>query len=304
MLLTGSPKPTMFSNNQPMIIQSGSANPTMMNTLPQEISFASPTKTPTKTPTKSPVTMQSITFTTKRDGYDILQYFDPNPSEIYKYVFLADYTGVVEPYADMWMSITSTTTDDIIYKYEICEESSTKPCTYGFSHNTTFLFECTPLVTKYAVTMNEYNAITKKMTGKTSTGQLLCMYVRREFRALTDADLGKTMEAMWKLWEFDDEDGQKIYGESFHSYAYLLNFHYFNAAWIHSDHVHEGNGFAAQHFKMSNIFEKSMQTVEPSITLPYWDFTIETAYNIAVWDSPLFTSETFGSLPLPNNYTW
>jgi putative NIF3 family GTP cyclohydrolase 1 type 2 len=39
----------------------------------------------------------------------------------------------------------------------------------------------------------------------------------------------------------------------------LLKIHHFNAAWQDSDHIHEGNGFLAQHMKMTNIFESAMQ---------------------------------------------
>jgi hypothetical protein len=51
---------------------------------------------------------------------------------------------------------------------------------------------------------------------------------------------------------------------------YLLDFHYFMAAWQDADHAHEGTGFLAQHVKMANIFEKSLQAVNPSVALPYW----------------------------------
>ena len=40
------------------------------------------------------------------------------------------------------------------------------------------------------------------------------------------------------------------------------------------DHIHEGNGFITQHIKMDLIFQASMQAVDPSVTLPYWDFTM------------------------------
>lgn len=71
-----------------------------------------------------------------------------------------------------------------------------------------------------------------------------------------------------------------------------------------TDHIHEGNGFLAQHMKMDLIFEQAMQAVDASVTLPYWDFTIEGAYNLSVWDSPIFTADTFGSLALPGIFSF
>ena len=44
-----------------------------------------------------------------------------------------------------------------------------------------------------------------------------------------------------------------------------------------------------------------MQSVNPGVSLPYWDFTIEGAYNLSVWESPIFTADTFGSLALPGD---
>jgi hypothetical protein len=48
----------------------------------------------------------------------------------------------------------------------------------------------------------------------------------------------------------------------------------------------------------------AVQAVDPSVTIPYWDFTIESALNVTIFDSIMFTSETFGSLVEPTNATW
>jgi hypothetical protein len=54
----------------------------------------------------------------------------------------------------------------------------------------------------------------------------------------------------------------------------LVKLHYFNAAQRDADHIHEGNGFITQHLKLTNIFESSLQSIDNSLALPYWDFTI------------------------------
>ena len=79
--------------------------------------------------------------------------------------------------------------------------------------------------------------------------------------------------------------------------------HNFNAAWRDGDHIHEGLGFLTQHTKLSNMFELAMQAVDPSVTLPYWDYTIESAADQTVFDSVAFTPETFGTLVEPKNHT-
>lgn len=248
-----------------------------------------------------------LRFTTNRDGYDVLSYFLPNASDLYSYKFLKPYTGVIEPYANMWISITDTGDDNADrkynHKYTICDKNN--DCLEDYdAADTSFSYECDPLNDEYSVTLKQYNAFNGEYTGRSSEGKLLCMYVRREFRALTEDDLTKTIDAMYTMWTTDEDTGAALYGDNYHNYVYLLEYHYFNAAWIDADHVHEGLGFLAQHIKMTNIFEKAMQAVEPSISLPYWDYTIETAYNISVWESPMFQENTFGTLTLPNNLTW
>ena len=248
-----------------------------------------------------------LRFTTYRYGYPTVSYFLPNASEIYAYKILRPYTGVVEPYANMRLLITATGDDltekQYYHKYTICNDA-TEECITGFDYVDDFSFGCDALNDTFSVSIEQYDTFNDQLTGRTSEGALLCMYVRREFRDLTDEDMGKTMDAMYTMWTTSEDEGKAIYGDDYHNYDYLLEFHYFNAAWMDADHVHEGIGFQAQHIKMSNIFEKSMQTVDPSISLPYWDYTIETAEGTKVWDSPMFQENTFGSLTIPNNSTW
>ena len=89
----------------------------------------------------------------------------------------------------------------------------------------------------------------------------------------------------------------------------------FSLSFIHSVYTHSftyysiclfvlGNGFLPQHLKMTNIFEESMQSVDKSVSLPYWDSTIEMAQGLSVFDSPVFTADTFGSLPSPKDEYW
>ena len=90
------------------------------------------------------------------------------------------------------------------------------------------------------------------------------------------------------LWEVDDVTGAAKFGENYKSANYLLEFHFYNAAWQTGDHIHEGLGFVPQHMKLTNIFENSLRAVNPAVTLPFWDFTIDTAAGLSVWDSFAF----------------
>lgn len=52
---------------------------------------------------------------------------------------------------------------------------------------------------------------------------------------------------------------------------------------------------------MTNMFEKSMQSVDPSVSMPYWDYTIDEAQGTAVFESPLFSADIFGTMTMPSN---
>jgi hypothetical protein len=47
-----------------------------------------------------------------------------------------------------------------------------------------------------------------------------------------------------------------------------------------------------------------MQAVDPSVSLPYWDFTIESATNTSIMFSPAFSDKTFGAAPIPADAYW
>lgn len=70
---------------------------------------------------------------------------------------------------------------------------------------------------------------------------------------------------------------------------------------------HDGLGFLTSHGLLSNTFEYSLQQVNPKLTLPYWDFTIESSSTgVAAYKdlddvfgssikTPLFQESWFGS---------
>ncbi|CAB1105721.1 unnamed protein product [Ectocarpus sp. CCAP 1310/34] len=71
---------------------------------------------------------------------------------------------------------------------------------------------------------------------------------------------------------------------------------------------HDGLGFLTSHFLISNTFEYSFQLVNPKLSLPYWDFTIEdTEAEISFDDDdlktvpPLFQESWFGSADPDDN---
>lgn len=65
-----------------------------------------------------------------------------------------------------------------------------------------------------------------------------------------------------------------------------------------------GSGFLTHHLALTNTFEASLRSIDPSVTLPYWDFTIEgeeillkgerPSYMMEV--TPIFSDTWFGSV--------
>ncbi|CAM9875490.1 unnamed protein product, partial [Ectocarpus sp. 12 AP-2014] len=65
---------------------------------------------------------------------------------------------------------------------------------------------------------------------------------------------------------------------------------------------HEGLGFLTSHSMLTNTFEYSLQQVNPKLTVPYWDFTVESIEaeiagddNEITINSPLFQESWFGT---------
>jgi hypothetical protein len=163
----------------------------------------------------------------------------------------------------------------------------------------TFTIGCSP-GDVYTITVSRYSGDEETYS---ESATLLCKYVRREFRTLTSDDLSTVMDAMYTLWEYDTKKGQKKFGDDYYDADFFAETHFYNAGFRDSDHIHEGLGFMAQHIKMTNLFEKAMQAVDPSVSLFYWDFTIDTKEGLTVFTTPYYSADTFGSIPSPSNST-
>ncbi len=253
----------------------------------------------------------SLDFTFARVNYDALSFFTSAKSEIIKYNFLEDYVAVIEPYVDMEFYIEDVSAT---YEYEIsvCEYDSdtntySSDCvkgTYSSDSDFTINIECKPY-DEYTIIVQSYKSTKSGYVYQDVTSRLgICLYVRREIRTLTDDDLQAAVEAMYTMWSTDMDEGIELYGENFKSSSYFIQCHMFNAGQRDSDHIHEGQGFLPQHTKLSNLFEKSMQAVDPSVSLFYWDTTYDNHYSITLADNPMFQDDTFGSITDADGDGW
>lgn len=131
--------------------------------------------------------------------------------------------------------------------------------------------------------------------------QLSAYYVRREIRTLTDEDREHFLEAMAQIY-YCDEETEAALGGNFHCAQYFTMYHLTSAGARHVDHFHDGLGFLPQHIAMTNAFELALQQVDPSVAIPYWDFTIDSIQirehgDLESWlfeDSAVFSEKWFG----------
>ncbi len=246
-------------------------------------------------------------FTFGRVGYDNYPYFEVDKSDIVKYTFLTEYDAIIEPYADTELRVLGNLRSDEFLTYKVCAKGS-NTCYDGsysasdVSKQTSINIGCTAGSDEFTISIAEVDnsgSIIKEVTGTA-----LCMYVRREIRDLLEDDLNSVMDAMYTLWSTDEDTGQELYGESYHSASYFAAAHDFNAAQQDADHIHEGLGFLPQHMKLTNMFEEAIQAVDPAVALPYWDFTIDVAENKTIFESFIFTEDTFGSITKPTSSYW
>lgn len=126
---------------------------------------------------------------------------------------------------------------------------------------------------EYTIYLDAMNAKNETLT--THTIPIVVKYVKRELRALTNEDRHKFLHAASKIWKYTSSEGRAKYGEKFTGINELVEEHALASNDIKCDQFHEGSGFFTHHFAITQTFEAALRSVDPSVTLPYWDFTIE-----------------------------
>jgi hypothetical protein len=121
---------------------------------------------------------------------------------------------------------------------------------------------------------------------------------------LTEADREKFLDAAATLWKYSTVEGRKLFGDKYTSTAELVEEHALASNDIRCDGFHEGSGFLTHHLAITQSFEAALRSVDPSVTLPYWDFTIEgqqiydygksPSYFLEI--TPFLNDEWFGSV--------
>merc|ERR1712178_335596 len=78
--------------------------------------------------------------------------------------------------------------------------------------------------------------------------------------------------------------------------GYYSQKHLAGAAARDCDHWHDGAGLMVHHMSFTLELEQTLQSVNPKVTVPYWDYTIDAYKYGDSWSkSPIFGDTWFGS---------
>lgn len=123
---------------------------------------------------------------------------------------------------------------------------------------------------------------------------LAVKYVRREVRALTDDDRTKIMDAMYLMYTVDEVPGKATYGDKFNTAEYYVYKHLNGAGTTDCDHWHDGAGIVTHHMAFTLEVEQTLQAIDPSLAMPYWEYGMDPYLYTNWWESPLFDADWFG----------
>ncbi|CAM9241469.1 unnamed protein product [Ectocarpus sp. 12 AP-2014] len=236
----------------------------------------------------APLSFQALNFYHIRDG---------KPAQDYPWL-----KGVklIEPYRETTLSVSSPR-DGYDYIWEVRA---------GETDEGDLIATASGAETVVTLTILDESVITLKEVR--SDGEIMrqldevvmVKYVRREIRSLTDEEREELLDAMHQLWvvRVNGGNGLELYGDGYSDILSIDRLHFKAAQNTTCDHFHDGLGFLTSHSILTNTFEYSLQRVNPKLTVPYWDFTIEylEAENAADGDeitinSPLFQESWFGT---------
>jgi hypothetical protein len=215
---------------------------------------------------------------------------------------------LIEPYRDTTLVIP--------------EESICSACSYSweFSSDDVAITKVrSPQVMLYTtgkghLTLREFHDKTPTVVRRSRTFDVYVKYVRRELRQLTDHDRTDFMNAASTMWSTSTLEGRKLYGDRYYDINYLAIVHNDLAGNMACDFIHGDLGYAFlnSHSSLNMMLEQSVQAINPRLSLPYWDYTLDAAkltskYQtpdgvvkndgnlLRIWRSNVFSADYFGT---------
>lgn len=130
---------------------------------------------------------------------------------------------------------------------------------------------------------------------------LMTRYVRREIRDVTPEDRQRYLDAVAVATTVDDDAGRKSYGPRYRSVDYFVRLR-LEGAQRDSDPWHWNPAFLTRHVALAAQFERSLQSIDQRVALPYWDFTADYAPdNYERWPRSVLYREDWFSTANPEN---
>ena len=198
--------------------------------------------------------------------YDTINVTVSNEYGIYigaKYGWLTN-KYLAEPYKTTVVSV-DLDTENIVWKWE---EEDTDNEYWGNTLEKIFTN-----TGEYNLYLSGLNSNNETIVSKTIP--IIVKYVKRELRSLTSDDRHNFLHAASKIWKYTSSEGRAKYGDKFTGINELVEEHALASNDVKCDQFHEGSGFFTHHFAITQTFEAALRSIDPSVTLPYWDFTIE-----------------------------
>ena len=104
---------------------------------------------------------------------------------------------------------------------------------------------------------------------------LACKYVRREIRDLVTDDRERFLSALEVAHRMPYDEGQATFGGKYMDAIGLTRKHLARMTLDRCTPWHNGKVFFTAHAAFTLEMEQSLQTIDPTIAMPYWDYTID-----------------------------
>jgi len=96
-------------------------------------------------------------------------------------------------------------------------------------------------------------------------------YVRRDIYSLSQPHREQYFAAMQTLFTTSQEDGEALYGRHFFSHGEMTSLHDSSNVFYHGNLF-----FLTSHPVMQLKLERALLAIDPTVSLPYWDFLLDT----------------------------
>ena len=125
------------------------------------------------------------------------------------------------------------------------------------------------------------------------SADVFCKYVRREVRKLSASDKEAFLSTLETVHRLEYREGFDTYGPRFSNFEKFATMHN-SVAYCY----HGGNQFVTTHPVFTLMLDQAMQSIDPSVTAPYWDFLVDgQEYGPDWWfRSPMYSEAWFGPM--------